>query len=166
MPDEAFDDPSGTIRTASQAVEPTPADGPALEVSYDLPDPEQLDVADDFTVFLRDGVEPLLRRAALRRLWTLDPIFAWQDGLVEYGEDFTDSAKAVPVVQTAFRAWDTLSELTNSIPSDGVADSSSQASDAPIAERTGEIEPRHDQGDSQNAHAAASGVQRIPDQPA
>lgn len=64
---------------------------PATEV---LPDPEHMDGSADFSVFLRDGIAPALRRAALRRLWTLDPVFSYQDGLVEYGEDFTDTAKA------------------------------------------------------------------------
>ncbi|ANW00917.1 hypothetical protein LMTR13_12785 [Bradyrhizobium icense] len=159
MLDEASDDPSGTIGTGSHAVEPTPAARPAPGTPSDLPDPEQLDIAADFTVFLRDGVDPLLRRAALRKLWTLDPVFAWQDGLVEYGEDFTDGAKAVPVVQTAFQAWDMLSELTNSVPN-AIPESSRQTSEALVAERLGEMEPPRDQGCDQDTHAAESGAKK------
>ena len=71
------------------AAQPSPAE---------LPHPDDLTLDSDFSAFLREGVDPLLRRAALRKLWTLDPIFAHLDGLVEYGEDFTDSAKAVKLL--------------------------------------------------------------------
>ena len=87
--------------------------------SQPLPDPERMDASSDFSVFLRDGVASTLRRAALRRLWTLDPVFSHQDGLVEYGEDFTDGAKANLSVRTGYRiASDLAQKLAESAESD------------------------------------------------
>jgi len=75
-----------------------------LRVSVeDLPDIETLCAESDFTAFLRDGVPEELRQAALRRLWRLDPVFANLDGLLEYGEDYTDAATVVAKLKTAYR---------------------------------------------------------------
>jgi len=68
-----------------------------------LPDIETLDAASDFTQFMRPDVPKAIRNAALRRLWGLDPVLANLDGLLEYGEDFTDSAKVVEGLKTAYR---------------------------------------------------------------
>jgi len=70
----------------------------------DLPDIETLTADSDFTVFMRKGVPEILKRAALRKLWLSDPIFNFQDGLVEYGEDYTDAARVIPGMQSAWRA--------------------------------------------------------------
>lgn len=69
----------------------------------DLPDIESLDAESDFSVFMADGVPEEIRRLALRKLWRLDPVLANVDGLVDYGEDFTDSALVVEGMKTAYR---------------------------------------------------------------
>ncbi len=61
----------------------------------ELPDIESLTAESDFTVFMRDGVPAELRRLALRKLWTSDPVLANLDGLVDYGEDYTDIKSGV-----------------------------------------------------------------------
>ncbi len=38
----------------------------------------------DFTVFLRKGVPEFVQQRAMRKLWTLDPVFAQMDGLNDY----------------------------------------------------------------------------------
>ena len=76
---------------------------PARIAVEDLPDIESLSAESDFTVFLRDGVPEELRKTALRRLWGLDPVFANLDGLLEYGDDYTDAATVVENLQTAYR---------------------------------------------------------------
>lgn len=68
-----------------------------------LPDPETLTAESDFSVFMRDGVPEDLRRIALRRLWRLDPVLANVDGLVDYGEDFTDAGTVIEGMKTAYR---------------------------------------------------------------
>jgi hypothetical protein len=69
----------------------------------DLKDPDTLETGDDFTAFLRSEVPERLRRRALRRLWRSNAVLANLDSLVDYGEDYTDSARVVENLQTAYR---------------------------------------------------------------
>ncbi len=69
----------------------------------DLPDPDTLEQGDDFKVFLSEAVPARIRTRALRRLWRLNPVLANIDGLVDYGEDFTDAACVVENLQTAYQ---------------------------------------------------------------
>ena len=69
----------------------------------DLPDPDTLNAGDDFRAFMREAVPDRLRRRALRRLWTSNPALANLDALVDYGEDYTDSATVVANLQTAYQ---------------------------------------------------------------
>ena len=65
-------------------------DTPAGEdAAKDLPSIDGLDKDSDYTPFLGDGVPEKLARAAMRKLWRSDPIFAFRDGLDDYDEDFT-----------------------------------------------------------------------------
>ncbi|WP_420403108.1 DUF3306 domain-containing protein [Nisaea sp.] len=67
-----------------------------------LPDIDSLDADSDFTPFMQSNVPEFLRRKALRALWRLNPVFANVDGLVDYGEDFTDAARVIEGMQTAY----------------------------------------------------------------
>lgn len=69
----------------------------------DLPDPDTLKLGDDIRGFMGKAVPDRLRRRALRQLWKLNPVLANVDGLVDYGEDFTDSALVVENLQTAYQ---------------------------------------------------------------
>ena len=66
--------------------EDTPAGGDAAK---DLPPIDGLGKDSDYTPFLGEGVPEKLARAAMRKLWRSDPIFAFRDGLDDYDEDFT-----------------------------------------------------------------------------
>ena len=68
-----------------------------------LVDPDVMEEGDDFTAFMKSGVPKALRQRALRRLWRLNPVLANVDGLVEYGEDYTDAATVVENLQTAYQ---------------------------------------------------------------
>ena len=68
-----------------------------------LPDIETLDAESDFTPFMQSKVPEFLRRRALQALWRSNPLLANVDGLVDYGEDFTDSAMVIEGMQTAYR---------------------------------------------------------------
>ena len=68
-----------------------------------LPEPNTLKQGDDFTGFLSKAVPERIRRRALRKLWLSNPMLANVDGLVDYGEDFTDSALVVENLQTAYQ---------------------------------------------------------------
>jgi len=74
-----------------------------LLAELDLPDPDTLGAGDDFKAFLSDAVPARLKARALRRLWLTNPVLANVDGLLDYGEDFTDAAMAVENIQTAYQ---------------------------------------------------------------
>ncbi|NIZ13759.1 DUF3306 domain-containing protein [Phaeobacter sp. HF9A] len=69
----------------------------------ELPDPDTLGEGDDFKVFLSKAVPARIKARALRRLWASNPVLANVDGLIDYGEDFTDAAMAVENIQTAYQ---------------------------------------------------------------
>lgn len=75
----------------------------AADCTPALPDPATLDASSDFSVFLGKDVPVETQRAALRRLWRLDPIYNRQDGLDDYCADFTDQAAVVRGVRTAYK---------------------------------------------------------------
>lgn len=70
---------------------------------FDLPDPEALETPDAVKDFLSHGLPQRLKTRALRRLWRLNPVLANIDGLVDYGEDYTDAATVVENLQTAYQ---------------------------------------------------------------
>lgn len=74
-----------------------------LLAEHDLPDPDTMKPGDDFSMFMRQAVPDRLRRRALRKLWLTNPVLANIDGLVEYGEDYTDAATVVENLQTAYQ---------------------------------------------------------------
>lgn len=80
---------------AAPATGPTPAAPPAAEVpgepEFDpasLPPVESLTIESDITAFLRKGVPDHLKRAALRRAWSLDPAIRDFVGPADYAWDF------------------------------------------------------------------------------
>ncbi|SMX44330.1 DUF3306 domain-containing protein [Actibacterium lipolyticum] len=78
------------------------SDAELLE-ELDLPDPDTLTAGDDFSAFMKEAVPQRLRTRALRQLWRTNPVLANLDQLVDYGEDFTDSALVVENLQTAYQ---------------------------------------------------------------
>jgi len=68
-----------------------------------LPDPDTLQLGDDIRGFMGQAVPDRLRRRALRQLWKLNPVLANVDGLVDYGEDFTDAALVIENLQTTYQ---------------------------------------------------------------
>jgi hypothetical protein len=72
----------------------TAATKPPADPNLDLPPLDTLTTESDFTPFLRNGVAPAARSAALRKLFT-DPRFNVMDGLDVYIEDF-GKTEAIP----------------------------------------------------------------------
>jgi hypothetical protein len=66
--------------------EPLPAAGSAP--AEPLPSLDDLTADSDLAAFLREDVPELLRRAALRKMWSLDPAIRDHVGLAEYAWDF------------------------------------------------------------------------------
>lgn len=69
----------------------------------DLPEPEALESPDQVREFLNSELPQRLKTRALRRLWRLNPILANVDGLVDYGEDYTDAAMILENMQTVYQ---------------------------------------------------------------
>ncbi|MEP2533035.1 DUF3306 domain-containing protein [Shimia sp.] len=89
-------------QASAQAVLEEKSDAEIL-AELDLPDPDTLQEGDDFSVFLAKAVPERIRRRALRKLWLSNPILANVDELVDYGEDFTDSAMVIEGMQTTYQ---------------------------------------------------------------
>ena len=69
----------------------------------DLPPVEELTLESDFTPFLRAEVPDDLHRQALRKLWTSDPVFANDDGLKDYADDYASLFTGSSPVKTLYR---------------------------------------------------------------
>ena len=78
--------PTEAVDEAADA--PESGEQPAEIAPEDLPDIDSLHKDSDFTVFMRDGVPEALKRRALRKLWTSDPVLACVDGLNDYDGDY------------------------------------------------------------------------------
>ena len=98
------------VEDAQEPVEATDDDIDAPEKSdaeilaeLDLKDPDDMVEGDDFSAFMSSAVPTHLRNRALRKLWVGNPTLANLDGLVDYGEDFTDAAYAGIPVNTIYQ---------------------------------------------------------------
>jgi Protein of unknown function (DUF3306) len=101
--EDPSDDPAERAPAAPpQAPQPDAEAPPPIEPE-DLPDVESLDANSDYTVFMRPGVPPEIRKQALRKLWRSDPLLANLDGLLEYGEDYTVPSWPKGAVRTAYQ---------------------------------------------------------------
>jgi hypothetical protein len=93
-----------------------------------LPPVEELTAQSDYTAFLGEKVPEHLRRAALRKLWSSDPVFANLDGLNHYDEDYNLVDTTISAAQTAYRAGrgyleeieDALEKIENALDAPGV----------------------------------------------
>ena len=101
-----------------------------------LPDPGSLQPGDDVAGFMAKAVPDRLRRRALRQLWKLNPVLANVDGLVDYGEDFTDAATVVENLQTAYQVGKGMQAHIDALAAQAepaVDDAETDADDAPDA---------------------------------
>ncbi|MGA1855599.1 DUF3306 domain-containing protein [Azospirillum sp. 11R-A] len=98
------DSPPGSVQPEAEADDPL----------KDLPPIEELTGESDFTPFLRAEVPEDLHRQALRKLWTSDPIYANDDGLKDYADDYASLFTGGVPVKTLYRVGkgflDTLDE--------------------------------------------------------
>jgi hypothetical protein len=84
----------------SAAKADAPASGESKPV---LPSLDELYANSDYTAFLAKDVPEALTRAALRKLWLSDPVFANLDGLTDYDQDYNLVEQAVTVAQSSFK---------------------------------------------------------------
>lgn len=102
----------------------------ALLEELGLPDPETLQPGDDFAAFMQRAVPERLRRRALRRLWTSNPVLANLDGLTDYSEDFTDAANVLPDLRTAYDVGRGMYEHVRTLAAEALEDDAPAADEA------------------------------------
>ncbi|WP_306153053.1 DUF3306 domain-containing protein [Roseovarius sp. MMSF_3281] len=95
-----------------------------------LPDPDTLELGDDFKAFMAKAVPDRIRRRALRRLWLSNPALSNLDGLLDYGEDFTDGATVVENLQTAYQVGKGMLKHVEELARQ--AEAQEQAEEAPV----------------------------------
>ncbi|KIN77819.1 DUF3306 domain-containing protein [Sulfitobacter mediterraneus] len=102
---EAEGDAQALLEVEAEVQEAALAEKTDAEILEELglPDPDTLNEGDDFKVFLAQTVPARIRDRALRRLWISNPVLANIDGLVDYGEDFTDASFLLGNLQTAYQ---------------------------------------------------------------
>lgn len=89
-------------RAATQAEAEDRSDEEVL-AELDLPVPEEMESPEQVQSLLKAVAPQRLKTRALRRLWRLNPVLANVDGLVDYGEDYTDAALVVENLQTIYQ---------------------------------------------------------------
>lgn len=90
--------------------------------ALDLPAPESLKDGDDFKIFLTDQVPARIKTRALRHLWRANPVLACVDGLVDYGEDFTDAACVIEGLQTAYQVGKGMTKHVEALAQEAAAE--------------------------------------------
>lgn len=90
-------------RAEAEEAELAKRDDAELLEEFGLPEPEALETPEAVREFLDSGLPQRLKTRALRRLWRLNPTLANLDGLVDYGEDYTDAALVIDNLQTAYQ---------------------------------------------------------------
>lgn len=123
-------------------------------------DVKKLDINSDFSQFLKTTVPQHIKRMALQKLWRTDPAFGVVDGLLEYGEDYSDLHKKGAVIQSAYQAGKGYFSRDEEAPEDAVAATASDAADGdaddPVIKDETEIDvvdvatSVHDEGDCEN----------------
>jgi uncharacterized protein DUF3306 len=86
-----------------------------------LPDPDKLKSGDDFSAFMAKAVPARIRNRALRKLWISNPVLANLDELLDYGEDFTNSATVVENIQTAYQVGKGFVDRAAGLPEEDAA---------------------------------------------
>ncbi len=123
------DEAAVATRPDDEGQKPDERSDTEILADLNLPDPDSLQMGDDVTGFMTKAVPDRLRRRALRRLWRLNPVLANVDGLVDYGEDYTDAACVIDNLQTAYQVGkgmlahvDALAKTEEPAEEDDVAD--------------------------------------------
>lgn len=122
-----------------------------------LPDPDTLVQGDDFKAFMAKTVPARIRQRAIRKLWLSNPVLANVDGLVDYGEDFTDSNLVVEGMKTAYQVGKGMTRHIEEMLRQAEAENAPQAPEdsAPDPDAPEEIDDTTDEEIAPIAVAAA-----------
>jgi hypothetical protein len=145
VPDARSGD-TAVARLESGDTEPT-----VEEIVASLPDIEDLDAASDYTGFLAKGVPEHLARAALRKLWLSDPVFANLDGLNDYDQNFNLIDKVIQLADTNYKVGRGMIDADEADPAaeDGHVPDVHDASQATAAAESSEAPPDAEDADEQ-----------------
>jgi hypothetical protein len=141
--DEQVEPPTAQTPAAEAAeAEASPEDAPVL------PPLEELTSESDYTVFLAKNVPETLRRAALRKLWRSDPVFANLDGLNDYDEDYHAVDTTITSTQISYQAGrgyiDEVEEKLAQLEPGEVGDESERTEPAPGPSENAAVENKND----------------------
>lgn len=125
-----------------------------------LPDPDSLQPGDDYSGFMARGVPERLRRRALRKLWVSNPVLANLDGLVEYGEDYTDATRVVDGMKTSYQVGKGM--LAHVLEMARQAEAAELAAETPANEQAGDPADSEDSLDSIDKTSQSEGNSEIP----
>ena len=89
------------VLSEEQTLEAFRESEPELADSISKIDIDKLTFEDDFTIFMKAAVPDFIRRKALAKLWTSNPILAVLDGLNDYDLDYTQGSDVAAKVQSA-----------------------------------------------------------------
>lgn len=101
-------------------------------------DLESLTYESDYSVFFRKGVPAALKNAAMRKLWTSNPVLACVDGLNDYDEDFRIVSHVGDQVKSA---WEVGHGYTRKLEAEAEAERAAAAAKAAEAEEPAEQTP-------------------------
>ncbi|MGD9293888.1 MAG: DUF3306 domain-containing protein [Roseobacter sp.] len=91
------------LRDAARERELAEKDDSEILEEMGLPDPDQMQMGDDFAAFMARDVPERLRRQALRTLWRSNPVLACVDGLNDYDDDYRAAMMVQEPVKTAYQ---------------------------------------------------------------
>lgn len=135
--------PADTLQPDAKLDAQADADGEADDPLKDLPPVEELTGESDFTPFLRAEVPEDLHRQALRKLWTSDPIYANDDGLKDYADDYASLFTGNVPVKTLYRVGEGFLNML-----DEAAEGAEPAEPSPVPGEGGD--PRSGEGEGQS----------------
>lgn len=148
-------------------------DDAEILAELDLPEPETVESPEDLRAFLKADLPARLRRRALRHLWRLNPVLANLDGLIDYGEDYTDGATVVEALQTAYEVGSGMMRRVEALAAEAEGAETAETAetadgpDAPGAAAAGEpaapIDAGSDAADALVAAAPAPGEMPPPE---
>jgi Protein of unknown function (DUF3306) len=139
-------EPAPPLAAVADAAPPAPDGEGEAEKPPELPPVESLDAESDYSVFMKAEVPEETRLAALRKLWSSDPVLAAQDPLDFQNLDFT--FPTVPdVVKTAYVVGKGFLDASEKLAHEAEEAKKAQAADAitvPQPELADEAEPEEE----------------------
>lgn len=156
-------------RAATQAEAEDRSDEEVL-AELDLPVPEEMESPEQVQSLLKAVAPQRLKTRALRRLWRLNPVLANVDGLVDYGEDYTDAALVVENLQTIYQVGKGMFDKAVQAAEDKAAaqaraEAKAEEAKAEAAQEQSDEAPDHVRGDAapEAEHNAETQTETAPD---